>query len=866
MAPTATKKQQQNNANNNNKNKRPVETTPTINKVKKVKSSNTSTSTSTKTTTFDQIPKIQNNLEIIKDIIDQYFESSQQQSISITKDIESTIVQLLHHNQCLCKVLNVKENNKIALKWVQSIASMIRNKEDKNVSLFGLTMLVETIRIANYELMVEYQNQWCTLLTEAATDATRKGTAAADKYQLVMVAMSLLVDKSALWNDTRRSITSNNTINSFITSATAPFTNTTNATNTTNTTSSSNAEKLSGVLAICSFIDSLDASIKPFVGRLEVIAYSLLFGSDSQLSEAATSLISRLPKCIGVSAADIYWGVSLNKIITSMDVSVDRLFKGIPSDKSNLVQSRVVLLPKNAATGAIEGNDQLNAHLTHLINIATPALPTTPSQITEQETRSFQNLTSCLSSILTTSTLTACQLPIDRIIKLISRILNIGFTQISSNPYNDFTLIQQVSIITKLHCSSYQLLSILFKVLRKAMVPFIKTLSSTLLRPLRVMESYTNLKIQKDLFETIKDAIEAIGASCSDSLAVPLVPILLKQILPYIPEQQQAAIQEKKTKKKGAQPEAQMTGPAQQQTVGNVDATKIHDGSDHQLRVSALQVLESLLINAGSLLGSSVRTQIDSTIVSLVMHCQTLLVKKLIFVNSSYQCDTYRSLLYSCMLQLAIKPISGIPPVLPYTIRLMSNGASTDNSPQVRSTCIQGVSICESIIHPQCPNLQAPTIHSNLSSLKKSINQYQLENNNSNNNNNHFFNQQQQEQEIDQVEQDEQESGSDEESGSVSDDDEKLDISLNDIDDEDEEDEEEEEETIISTTSKTTTTTTSGMKSGLFNDLSFNSATSASSKNNNNKKQQQQQQDISEDEDEDLDFDIVDESPSEDEN
>ncbi|KAM9953422.1 hypothetical protein ACTFIR_008490 [Dictyostelium discoideum] len=719
---------------------------------------------------------------ILKSVIDSYILPLTTSTSTTTKnnsapsssflDIKTylpNVIVLLHQGKCLKKCLDSNnksvESIKLRERWMELLGFLL--KPNNNNLWVGIHLLCETVRVCDYEIMINKLEHWITILTTLIENQKKvltlknqqqsqqnqqsqqqqiPNTISFKEYGSIIILLSLLVEKATKWNDLKRTIT-NNTVMSPIVSLILLSLD--------QQYGYPDECKIDSLVAITSLIQSATTALKPYLFKIEQLAYPLLYSSNKSIQESTSTLIANLSQCVGINTTDLYWDISVQKILVEMNTIVDKVFNIFEdqdqtngSNKSNVVDTnnttttstsstgRTINLPNNSKLLNV-GDDQV---ISMLKNLSSVKFPDTPKDVHAQTSfyiKALFGLSNCLLRILSTSSSTPSPVPIDEIIKLICRILNPNLNHLAFSNLNlSFSISEMIFLIQQFHQQAFLLLSGILKIFRKSLLVHSKTISSLLLRPLKSLNySLMSPTIHSQIYKTITDAVESFGASSSDSLAIQVLPILLKDILPYIPEGGNSNNSMSTTQNTTLLNSSKLTIS---QTINNVDPT-LNDFDSLSIKEDALSALSSILLHCGSYLqqqqqnnnnnnnnsfgtdssnnnnnnnGPKVkqicRLEIDQLLVSLLLECQSLSsVKKnsTTYLNSSYNCWRYRSKLYECLIHCVLKPVSNIPPVLPYSIRIFTNGMSNDHNPNVRSICCKGVSICESIIHPQCPSL-----------------------------------------------------------------------------------------------------------------------------------------------------------------
>ncbi|GAM21069.1 hypothetical protein SAMD00019534_042440 [Acytostelium subglobosum LB1] len=798
------------------------------------------------------------NIQLLKSILDTYMTAV---NVNVNNannnniDIQQ-IVSLLHHNQCLQMVLADRAQTKFTTQWCAAVLAMLRPSSPQLP--LGLRLMAETIRVCDYDTMVANADKWSKVLVSIVpTGKVNEVALQPADYSSLVATLALLVEKSALWNDLKRSIVTNTTLAPIVSAVCSSL-------QPDSTIQYGLQAQVDSLIALNTLVLSLSSAIRPHLNKIETLVYPLLVSRELSLQESASTVIANLPSTVNLLASDLYWDVTVQRLVVEMHAHASAIYIGIEDDETSKTDFPLAVVMPSSSKLNSSGEDAIMNQLSHVANITI----NTPSTLVDCQSRanSFHGLAKCLVRLMTTQTQSACSVPVDVIIKLLCRVLNIGFYNIRSRKdHSDIPLCQLLSVTVQLHQQCLAILSSMLQSFRRALLPYAKTISSLLLRPLRMRETYSNATIQLQVYSTIRVAIESLGAACADSLATPSVAFLLRDVQPFVPQEisitAATAVSGKKKNKQTTAPMAQQSvDEPTNNTIGNVDANHLHDTSSLDIKVAAGKALQSLLLHCGSQLATSratgaslqassgpqaMRTEIDQQLLSLILQCHSLVASKkntATYIGSSFASWQYRQVLYACLISAVLRPIPSVPAVLPYALRLLTVGCNTDDHPKVRSECSKGAAVCQALIHPQCPSLQSPASTINggaaaqTSASKSSLSRA---NDDMMDIINSYENDEEQEETDEDNQHDDDEDAND-----------KIDITFNDMSDDDEEedeedagalgqddDEEEEDEESVGKTTKTSTTTTTttttggpimrSMRTNLFDDSAFGTTPSS---------------------------------------
>uniref|UniRef100_A0ACB8EXN0 Uncharacterized protein n=2 Tax=Sphaerodactylus townsendi TaxID=933632 RepID=A0ACB8EXN0_9SAUR len=119
--------------------------------------------------------------------------------------------------------------------------------------------------------------------------------------------------------------------------------------------------------------------------------------------------------------------------------------------------------------------------------------------------------------------------------------------------------------------------------------------------------------------------------------------------------------------------------------------------------LAALQGLSRAVLLSGNLLKEPVHKRLQELVIPLLIR----LSQAEPLPGSPYASAGCRQELYRLLLALVLAPAPSCPPPLHCALRLLSQGR-TDANLQVASFCAEAMVVCNSLVHPRAPSLQLP--------------------------------------------------------------------------------------------------------------------------------------------------------------
>ncbi|KAG0166848.1 hypothetical protein DFQ28_001083 [Apophysomyces sp. BC1034] len=149
------------------------------------------------------------------------------------------------------------------------------------------------------------------------------------------------------------------------------------------------------------------------------------------------------------------------------------------------------------------------------------------------------------------------------------------------------------------------------------------------------------------------------------------------------------------------------SGKKRRHEVTNSDALTTDQqtsSNDCDLQLAALEALQNLINFYGPSMELTLRSSVDSGLLSNMLQAiQTV-------STSSEQNALVRYKLYECLIASVMHPIEAQASILPHAVRIFSAGMN-DQSHQLQMICMQGLAICDLIMHPRMPPIQRNPVH-----------------------------------------------------------------------------------------------------------------------------------------------------------
>ncbi|XP_043932234.1 proline-, glutamic acid- and leucine-rich protein 1 [Protopterus annectens] len=325
----------------------------------------------------------------------------------------------------------------------------------------------------------------------------------------------------------------------------------------------------------------------------------------------------------------------------------------------------------------------------------------------------FTGVSRCLSLLLSTEFSVPVKVPVQEILNLICRILNIGNKNISLLMEG----VQKMLILPSLHSDGLEILSSLITACGSRLVRF----ASVICRLFPQILTSWNMNRGDDAVIGQEKAYSAVRVKCYNVLEMWIKvsgaasgvlqgklhhsDILLAHLLTDIPPPSE-------TLKLKGKPFGEMMmkpGMKKQKQFDLNDSLPLQSHRKQDLIANsevceaALRVLSRAVMLSGSSLKEDTHKKLHELIVPLLIrmpqgHEQSA---------SPYLAPVCRLELYRLLLFLLLVPNPRCPPPLQCSLRIFSLGQN-DHDIEVASFCSEALVICNAIIHPRVPCLQVP--------------------------------------------------------------------------------------------------------------------------------------------------------------
>lgn len=203
--------------------------------------------------------------------------------------------------------------------------------------------------------------------------------------------------------------------------------------------------------------------------------------------------------------------------------------------------------------------------------------------------------------------------------------------------------------------------------------------------------------------------VQYAGVSLNKVLLEPLLGHLIADLIPK-PNEQGAEVlltegwlSSKKVKRDSKQPgkKVKQMVIAGEEDISNINKAKIESLVPVEIQISALKVVNSILLFAGSGLTGENRVQLDKGLLKLALTCCNLpLSLPLTDCPPNLQDAKFRKALYKVFKSAIINNSYTQSPLLPYAMRLFNTGLSDPNTKSVM-ICREGLCIAHTLLHPK---------------------------------------------------------------------------------------------------------------------------------------------------------------------
>ncbi|GAB5586826.1 hypothetical protein Unana1_01726 [Umbelopsis nana] len=197
--------------------------------------------------------------------------------------------------------------------------------------------------------------------------------------------------------------------------------------------------------------------------------------------------------------------------------------------------------------------------------------------------------------------------------------------------------------------------------------------------------------IKASLYELITLCLQKFGVGFGEMICKPLLNIVFEDI--RIPKKRSAASAVAVSENINGK----QSGKKRKRDLTNSDEIAHGQVEDSPLilLLSSLEALKALLTCYGSWLSAEQRSSIDSLLLVRILDNTNQ-------VNNEDSNELMMEKLYECLLASVIRPIEAQASVMPHALRVFSAGANSQ-SHRLRVACVQGLSVCELIMHARLP-------------------------------------------------------------------------------------------------------------------------------------------------------------------
>ena len=417
-------------------------------------------------------------------------------------------------------------------------------------------------------------------------------------------------------------------------------------------------------------------------------------------SDLACKLYSYLPQCGGAGSASIKftvaWSTSFNKLLTSLSDNLEQLY------------------------GFVEtGVEKPGVTATPLVF---PELPEMEPARTLQLQKQVIALCSMITHMLRPSFPAPVQLDINSIVQIICRIMAISPDFLLTRPTQD--RIRLAGIIPSIHIAALKVLDALMKFAGSAMIPVASTVNQIYTQNLVWIQrmlpgakygtSSTYAGIHRALWESIITWTETLGANSGiEDIADDLIKAVVHVAMPVqdtvSSEQNNNKLSEVSDMFHGQRNKGKGKGKSRNRAIQ--DAGQL--SSQRKLNYTADWKLVTALWNATSLLIREVGAFIPASCYQAV-HNVLFVVLSPVQKSIPYVHPKCLSAAYSALLACVMCPHPKWPAPVQIATELFSRHKE---DPIVRQVCMEGLRVCENIIHSRAPSYQVPLRHEDLVKL-----------------------------------------------------------------------------------------------------------------------------------------------------
>ncbi|XP_078389973.1 proline-, glutamic acid- and leucine-rich protein 1 isoform X2 [Cetorhinus maximus] len=335
----------------------------------------------------------------------------------------------------------------------------------------------------------------------------------------------------------------------------------------------------------------------------------------------------------------------------------------------------------------------------------------------------FSTLSKCLSLLLSSDFPVPVKLPVQDVLNLVCRVLNISTKNMSWVGEGPLKML----VLPTIHCDALEVLSALITVCRKHLLRFADIICRLFPQVLSTWSTSRDTAVpgQEKAYSSVRvKAYEVLGTwvkVCGASSGVlqgafhhsdVLLANLIADITPVVDTMKLRAGKpagdgtqplnygkhsSKKQKLMDLTDAAALTGHKKQDPAANSDVC-----------LAALKACSDVILSCGSLLKEETHKKLHELVLPLLIRLQQGASTVSPYLHPDCRRELYRLLLF-----LLLVPSSRWPPPLHCAVRTFSQGQN-DGDTEVSAFCSEALVICNCLIHPRVPSLQMPLNTSSL--------------------------------------------------------------------------------------------------------------------------------------------------------
>ncbi|XP_041034868.1 proline-, glutamic acid- and leucine-rich protein 1 [Carcharodon carcharias] len=335
----------------------------------------------------------------------------------------------------------------------------------------------------------------------------------------------------------------------------------------------------------------------------------------------------------------------------------------------------------------------------------------------------FSTLSKCLSLLLSSDFPVPVKLPVQDVLNLVCRVLNISTKNMSWVGEGPLKML----VLPTIHCDALEVLSALITVCRKHLLRFADIICRLFPQVLSTWstsrdtsapgqeKAYSSVRVKT--YEVLGTWVKVCGASSGVLQGAfhhseVLLANLIADITPVVDTVKLRAGKpagdgtqplnygkhsNKKQKLMDLNDAVALTGHKKQDPTANSDVC-----------LAALKACSDVILSCGSLLKEETHKKLHELVLPLLIRLQQGASAVSPYLRPDCRRELYRLLLF-----LLLVPSSKWPPPLHCAVRTFSQGQN-DGDTEVSAFCSEALVICNCLIHPRVPSLQMPLNTSSL--------------------------------------------------------------------------------------------------------------------------------------------------------